>query len=123
MVRNSELGIAVEDLVSDLVLLALIGIVDPPRPEAREAIAQARAAGIAVKMITGDHATTAAAIGRELGLGDNGNVVSITGPELNGLTDEQLEEVAQVTHVFARVSPSTRFDWLLHYNGGAMSLP
>jgi Ca2+-transporting ATPase len=98
-------GIAVEELVSDLVLLALIGIVDPPRPEAREAIAQARAAGIAVKMITGDHATTAAAIGRELGLGDNGNVVSITGPELNHLTDEQLEEVAQVTHVFARVSP------------------
>ena len=95
----------IEGLVSDLVLLALIGIVDPPRPEARDAIAQARAAGIAVKMITGDHATTAAAIGRELGLGDNGQVVSITGPELNDLSDEQMEEVAQSTHVFARVSP------------------
>ena len=95
----------IEGLVSDLVLLALIGIVDPPRPEARDAIAQARAAGISVKMITGDHATTAAAIGRELGLGDNGQVVSITGPELNDLSDEQMEEVAQSTHVFARVSP------------------
>ena len=95
----------IEGLVSDLVLLALIGIVDPPRPEARDAISQARAAGIAVKMITGDHATTAAAIGRELGLGDNGQVVSITGPELNDLSDEQMEEVAQSTHVFARVSP------------------
>jgi Ca2+-transporting ATPase len=98
-------GAPVDGLVSDLVLLALIGIVDPPRPEARDAIAEARAAGIAVKMITGDHATTAAAIGRELGLGDKGNVLSITGPELNGLTDEQMEEVAQNTHVFARVSP------------------
>ena len=96
---------SIEGLVSDLVLLALIGIVDPPRPEARDAIAQARAAGISVKMITGDHATTAAAIGRELGLGDNGQVVSITGPELNDLTDEQMEEIAQSTHVFARVSP------------------
>ena len=102
-IESSETPI--EGLVSDLVLLALIGIVDPPRPEARDAIAEARLAGIDVKMITGDHATTAAAIGRELGLGDNGNVVSITGPELNGLTDEQLEEVAQNTHVFARVSP------------------
>jgi Ca2+-transporting ATPase len=56
------------DLVSDLTILALIGIVDPPRPEARQAISEAHAAGIQVKMITGDHAVTAAAIGRELGL-------------------------------------------------------
>jgi len=56
------------NLMSELTLLALVGIVDPPRPEAKTAIAEARSAGISVKMITGDHAVTARAIGEELGL-------------------------------------------------------
>lgn len=102
-IHNS--GTNVERLVDDLTFLAMIGIVDPPRPEARLAIAEARSAGIAVKMITGDHATTASAIGRELGLGDDGHVVSITGSELSHLDDSQFEELVERTHVFARVSP------------------
>ena len=89
------------DLVRDLTLLALVGIVDPARAEAREAIAQAHAAGIDVKMITGDHASTARAIGRQLGL--DGDVVS--GAELEAMSDAELDERIDRVVVFARVSP------------------
>lgn len=89
-------------LVGELTFLALIGIIDPPRPEARDAIAVAHSAGISVKMITGDHAVTAAAIGSNLGL--HGNVV--TGEELERLSEDQLDDIIDSTTVFARVSPS-----------------
>ena len=89
------------DLVADLTLLALIGIVDPPRPEARQAIAEAHAAGIQVKMITGDHAVTAAAIGRELGLRGR----AINGADLDSMSDEELAAQLDDIGVFARVSP------------------
>ncbi len=89
------------DLVNDLTLLALVGIVDPARPEAKEAIEQAHGAGIAVKMITGDHASTATAIGRQLGL--EGEVVS--GSDLETMSDEELAERIDRVAVFARVSP------------------
>ena len=89
------------DLVDELILLGLVGIVDPPRPEARDAIAVAHAAGIDVKMITGDHAATATTIGRELGL--EGEV--LTGAELDALDDAALDERIERTSVFARVSP------------------
>ena len=92
-------------LVSDLVLLALIGIVDPPRPEAKLAIAEARSAGITVKMITGDHAVTAQAIGRELGLGHDGHVVAVTGNDLDQMSDEELDARIDDISVFARVAP------------------
>ncbi|MGA1510085.1 MAG: cation-translocating P-type ATPase, partial [Ilumatobacteraceae bacterium] len=93
-------------LMSDLVLMALIGIVDPPRPEAQVAIAEARTAGITVKMITGDHAVTARAIGRELGLGDGqGDVVAVTGNDLDQMTDDELASRIDEISVFARVAP------------------
>ncbi len=89
------------ELVHDLTLVALAGIVDPPRPEAKLAIAEAHKAGIAVKMITGDHASTAAAIGRELGLSGR----AVTGNDLDRMDDHQLsEEIDEIT-VFARVAP------------------
>ena len=91
-------------LIDDLTLIALIGIVDPPRPEAKAAIAQARTAGIRVKMITGDHAKTAAAIGTELGL-STGPLVAITGTELDQLSDEELDARIEEISVFARVAP------------------
>ena len=69
-------------LVDDLTLLAMVGIVDPPRPEARDAIAECKSAGIQVRMITGDHAVTAAAIGRELGIEGR----ALTGAEFAGTT-------------------------------------
>ena len=94
-------GGAVVDLAADLTLVALVGIVDPPRPEAHQAITEARAAGIDVKMITGDHAATAASIARQLGL--TGDVM--TGAELDRLDDNELVERIGGVSVFARVSP------------------
>lgn len=94
----------VEDLarhVDGLTLLALVGIVDPPRPEARAAIAEAREAGISVHMITGDHVGTASAIARDLGI--EGEAVS--GAVLDDLDDAQLAERARGFGVIARVSP------------------
>ena len=88
-------------LVDGLELLALVGIVDPPRPTAKASIATAKAAGIRIRMITGDHAVTAAAIARQLGI--DGQV--ITGAEFGALSDEQaLEEIGDVG-VIARVTP------------------
>lgn len=81
---------------------------DPPRPEVQAAIRAAQQAGITVKMITGDHALTAAAIGQQIGLCQNdcGNV--ITGSELSGLSDEELIEKAEKTNIFARVAPEQK---------------
>jgi Ca2+-transporting ATPase len=92
---------APDGLVDRLTILGLVGISDPPRPEARLAIAEARAAGIDVKMITGDHATTAAAIAEQLGL--TGSV--LTGTDLDHLDDDHLERALDDVAVFARVAP------------------
>ncbi len=93
------------ELVHDLTLLALIGIMDPPRPEARDAISEARSAGIDVKMITGDHAVTAAAIGRELGLTSHGGGQAVTGADLDHMDDDELDRRIDDIAVFARVAP------------------
>ncbi len=87
--------------VEELTFVGLVGLMDPPRPEAREAIAVCRRAGIEVKMVTGDHRDTAAAIARELGLG---GAVS-TGAELDSMPDEQRVRRVEETAVFARVAP------------------
>jgi P-type Ca2+ transporter type 2C len=88
-------------LVTDLELLALVGIVDPPRPTAKAAIATAKAAGIKVRMITGDHAVTAAAIASQLGI--DGRV--LTGAEFGAMTDDEaLSEIDEIG-VIARVTP------------------
>ncbi len=85
----------------ELTLVGLVGLIDPPRAEARAAIATCRGAGIGVKMITGDHRSTAAAIARDLGL--EGTVRE--GSELEGLSGPALAELVESTAVFARVSP------------------
>ena len=89
--------------IKDLTLLGVLGMIDPPRESAKEAVRECRSAGIAVKMITGDHAATAAAIARELALADTIRVTS--GHELDGLNDAQLIDVARASTVFARTSP------------------
>ena len=87
----------------NLIFVGLMGMIDPPREEAREAIDTCKKAGIHVKMITGDHRITASAIGEKLGiLSDSG---AIEGREINEMTDEQLRECVKTTNVFARVSP------------------
>ncbi|OKK03716.1 metal-transporting ATPase [Streptomyces sp. CB03234] len=87
--------------VTGLTLTAIAGIADPPRSQVRDAVALAQAAGITVKMITGDHADTAAAIARELGI--TGDVV--TGTELSGLSPENLADRIDDIAVLARVAP------------------
>jgi P-type Ca2+ transporter type 2C len=92
---------AVLGQVDDLVLLGVVGLLDPPRTEARDAIALCRRAGVQVKMITGDHATTAASIARSLGIEGS----TLTGADLDRLDDQALAEVVESTGVFARVAP------------------
>jgi len=87
--------------VREITFVGLVGIIDPPRPEAGEAIRLCQRAGIAVKMITGDHKATAAAIARELGLVGE----AIEGRELDGLGDEALAQRIDRIAVFARVTP------------------
>jgi magnesium-transporting ATPase (P-type) len=93
-----------DDVGSDLVLAGFQGMEDPLRPEARPAVEAAREAGIRVIMLTGDHADTARAIGRQLGLTENGGEAR-EGRELEDLPDEELDEVVRNVNVFARVSP------------------
>ena len=93
-----------EDLAGGFRLLGLEGMIDPPRPEAMEAIEACRRAGIAVKMITGDHLATARAIGEQLELLGPGDR-AMSGAEIHELDDEALRAAAAETHVFARVAP------------------
>ncbi len=100
-VGHRELTFA--DAESGLVLLGLLGLIDPPRDEAVAAVRDCRAAGIRVKMITGDHAATARAIARQLGLENHHDVA--TGQVLEALDDAALRRLAWPTDVFARTSP------------------
>jgi Ca2+-transporting ATPase len=95
-----------EEAEDSLTLLGLVGMFDPPRPEAREAIETCERAGIRVVMITGDHPLTAEAIARELGLLKSGRV--LTGAELHDLDDEALEREVATLEVCARVSPADK---------------
>ena len=95
----------VEDLDEGMIFLGLIGIIDPPRPEAVVAIKTCHDAGIRVKMITGDHAGTARAIGIEMGLGTAGSLRVVSGDELESASDEELQQIAQDCDIFARTSP------------------
>ena len=91
------------DLDDELIFVGLIGFIDPPREEAMAAIKECHSAGIRVKMITGDHATTAAAIARQLGLDDDPHV--LTGRELDDIADSDLPGIVSETSVFARTNP------------------
>ena len=123
--REAEEGtdtLAVEEVQADMVFLGLVGIIDPPRPEAIEAIRSCRQAGIRVVMITGDHAGTASAIAREMGISGDGRAV--TGSELEAATDGQLQELVRDTVVFARTSPEhkLRLVTALQANGEVVAM-
>jgi Ca2+-transporting ATPase len=92
------------DSVNDLTLLAMIGIVDPPRVEARDAIAKCHSAGIQVRMITGDHAVTAAAIGSKLGI----EGLALSGTEFAAMSDDELKGKLDEIGVVARVTPEDK---------------
>jgi P-type Ca2+ transporter type 2C len=98
--RNAELL----DQVQGLTLLALVAIVDPPRKEARDAIARCRDAGIRARMITGDHVTTAGAIAKQLGIEGR----ALSGTEFRALSDEELDAQVEEIGVVARVAPEDK---------------
>ncbi|MCB2182479.1 MAG: cation-transporting P-type ATPase [Desulfobulbaceae bacterium] len=102
-VEPGKQEIHIKDIQEKVMLIGLVGIMDPPREEAIESIRLCREAGIRVKMITGDHAITAKAIGIQMGIGDG--VAYVTGEELETMDDDHLRLAAQRVDVFARVSP------------------
>jgi magnesium-transporting ATPase (P-type) len=96
-------GLGPQDLPRTLVLLGLVGLMDPPRKEAIDAVRECHGGGIRVTMITGDHKITAAAIARMLGIGDGKTAVS--GTEIEAMNDAALQECVRGVDVFARASP------------------
>jgi len=96
-----------ENLENGLTLLGLVGMIDPPRPEAKQAVAVCRQAGIKPIMITGDHIVTASAIAKELGIMVDGDL-ALTGKELDAMSEEELAEKVEHISVYARVSPENK---------------
>ncbi len=98
---------ASQELENGLTLMGLVGMIDPPRPEAKAAVATCRQAGIKPVMITGDHVVTASAIAKELGiLGEDDK--AITGAQLDAMTDQELDREVERISVYARVSPENK---------------
>ena len=102
-VKKSKDSIDHKDVEKGMIFLGLIGIIDPARDEVYDAIEESKQAGIRVIMITGDHAITAKAIAKDLGIGEGEEV--ITGSEIEEMDDEKLSEVSKKYNVFARTSP------------------
>ncbi|MGD9727668.1 MAG: cation-transporting P-type ATPase [Nitrospiraceae bacterium] len=100
---STQHDLSFSDIETGCTLLALLGIIDPPRDEATAAVAECASAGIRVKMITGDHADTARAIGSRLGIGQD--KPALTGSEIETMDDAQLRRVVPRIDVFARASP------------------
>ena len=97
-----------DELERDLTIVGLVGMIDPPRPEVKAAVATARAAGIRPIMITGDHPLTARFIAYDLGITDNGRVK--TGLMLDAMSDEELEQVMDEVSIYARVTPANKLE-------------
>jgi magnesium-transporting ATPase (P-type) len=102
---SEQCNLNFEDTDSDLIFLGIIGMVDPPRPEALEAVKRCQDAGIRIIMITGDHAVTALSIAEQMAIG-NGSV--LRGEELDVLSDKELEGVVRSVDVFARATPENK---------------
>ena len=96
-----------EELENGLTFLGLVGMIDPPRPECKVAVATCRRAGIKPVMITGDHVVTASAIARELGILEEGDM-AITGAQLDAMNESELDENVEKISVYARVSPENK---------------
>ncbi len=96
-----------KELENGLAFMGLVGMIDPPRPEAKIAVATCRRAGIKPVMITGDHVVTASAIAKELGILEDGDK-AITGAQLDAMTDSELDSEVERISVYARVSPENK---------------
>ncbi len=95
------------ELENNLTFLGLVGMIDPPRPEAKKAVEVCKMAGIRPVMITGDHIATASAIAAELGILQDGDL-AVTGKELDAMSDDELGEMVEKISVYARVSPENK---------------
>lgn len=100
-------NITSEDIEKDLTFLGMVGMIDPPREEAAQAVAEAKKAGIRTVMITGDHVVTASAIAKKLGILRPGDK-AVTGADVDAMTDRELEKEAPQISVYARVSPENK---------------
>jgi magnesium-transporting ATPase (P-type) len=109
-----------DDLERGLVLLGMVGLIDPPRPEAVLAVARCREAGIAVKMITGDHAATARAIGAEVGLANVERVLG--GAGIDALNDAELAQQLSNTDIFARTTPEQKLRLVMALQARGMTV-
>jgi len=116
--RDAVTGALTEAVEQGLVFLGVVGMIDPPRAEARDAVAQAKRAGIRPIMITGDHPVTAAAIASELGIAEPG-AAAVSGAQLQRMEDAQLRTTVREVSVYARVAPEhkLRIIQALHANG------
>ena len=106
---------SLEDAERGMTFLGLVGMIDPPRPEAGRAIEACERAGIKPILITGDHALTAQAVARELGLLKRGRIV--TGPELDAMSDEEFQRQVEEIEVYARVSPAHKLRVVTAWQG------
>jgi potassium/sodium efflux P-type ATPase len=109
-----------DDVKSTLTLIGMVGLIDPPREEAIEAVAECHSAGIRVKMITGDHGKTAAAIGKQIGLRNHETV--LTGTELDGMDDAVLKEAVSDCDIFARTSPEHKLRLVMALQSHGMTV-
>lgn len=108
------------DIEGKLTLLGMVGMIDPPRAEAIAAVAECHGAGIRVKMITGDHAKTAAAIGKQIGLQNSDKV--ITGADLDGMNDAELRQAVLNCDIFARTSPEHKLRLVMALQSHGMTV-
>ncbi|PWF43983.1 cation-transporting P-type ATPase [Massilia glaciei] len=113
-------ALAHADVEGGLTLLGMVGMIDPPRPDAIAAIAECRGAGIGVKMITGDHARTAAAIGKQVGLRNHDTV--LTGADLDAMGEPALKEAALACDIFARTSPEHKLRLVMALQAHGMTV-
>ncbi len=105
--ESLDTDLTTENIEHDMVFVGLTGMIDPPRPEARAAVAECHASGIDVIMITGDYFETALAIAKDLGIADSRDQ-AMQGSELNDKTHEEIMEIVKTKRIFARVSPENK---------------
>ncbi|SEM71241.1 cation-transporting P-type ATPase [Nitrosomonas marina] len=119
-VRPGHTVLEHEDLNQSLTLLGMVGMIDPPRTEAITAVRECHDAGIRVKMITGDHAKTAMAIGKQIGLRNPDQV--LTGADLDGMNNAELREEVQNCDIFARTSPEHKLRLVMALQSQGMTV-
>jgi magnesium-transporting ATPase (P-type) len=119
-VKSEHTVLEFSDVEQELTLLGMVGLIDPPRAEAISAVAECHQAGIGVKMITGDHAGTASAIGQQIGLTKAAKVV--TGEAIDALDEQALKQAVLDTDIFARTSPEHKLRLVMALQSHGMTV-